>query len=103
MSFPRSCFRFGPMKYQSVIILPSFLPAAKPAGQWMTIGVLDILEILRDRDNRNTGAYVFEVTELISEVSLNLRGRLEAQNCQKLMGTILPQNRRAQTPLDSVA
>ena len=49
-----------------------FLPAAKLAGQWMTIGLLELLEILRDRDHRNTGAYVFEVTELISEVSIDL-------------------------------
>ena len=80
-----------------------FLSAAKPAGQWMTIGVLDILEILRDRDHRNTEPYIFEVTELISEVSIDLRGRLEAQNYRKLMETILPQNRRAQTPSGSVA
>ena len=80
-----------------------FLPAAKPAGQWMTIGVLDILEILRDRDHRNTGPYIFEVTELISEVSIDLRGHLEAQNGQKLNETILRQNGRAQTPSGYVA
>ena len=55
-----------------------FLPAAKPAGQWITIGLPDILEILRDRDQRNTGRYVNEVLELISEVRTDLRGRLEA-------------------------
>ena len=64
----------------------------------MTIGLLDIFEILRERDLRNIGAYMFEVTELISEVSMGLRGHLEAQNGQKLNRIIIPQNsRRAQT------
>ena len=44
----------------------------------MTIGLLDKNEILRDRDQRNTGTYIIEALELISEVKLDLRGRLEA-------------------------
>ena len=69
----------------------------------MTIGVLDILEILRDRDHRNTGPYIFEATELISEVSIDFRGRLEAQNGKNLNRMILPQNRTAQTSSAYVA
>ena len=61
----------------------------------MTISLLELLEILRDRNHRNTGIYVFEVTELISEVSPDLRGRLEAQNGQKLIRMIIGQNRWA--------
>ena len=44
-----------------------------------------------------------EATELDSEVVCDLRGRLEAQNGQKLNRMILPQNRRAQTLLGYVA
>ena len=69
----------------------------------MTIGLLEILEILRDRDHSNTGACVFEVTELISEVSIDLQGHLKVQNGQKLNTNIVAQNIKSQTPSGYVA
>ena len=87
--------------YNEIIMIVIFTSVS--ARQWMTIGLLDKNEILRDRDHRNPGAYIFEVTELISEVNMDLRGRLEAQNGQKLNRRIVSQNRKAHSPSGCLA
>ena len=48
------------------------------ATQWITFGLPDILEIVAYRGQRTTESYVIKVPELISEVGLDLGGRLEA-------------------------
>ena len=53
-----------------------FLPAAKPAGQWMTISLRVALSDLRYyRGKIDTGALVIEVTDSKSEVRCDLRVR----------------------------
>ena len=47
------------------------------------------------RAQESMATYATEATEFDSEVVCDLRGRLEAQNGQKLNRMILPQNRRA--------
>ena len=54
-------------------IVSLFLPAAKPAGQWMTISLHVALSDLRHfRGKIDTGALVIEVTDFKSEVRCDL-------------------------------
>ena len=55
----------------------TFLPATKPAGQWITIGLLELLEIVALRSQRDMVTYVIEVTDFDSKVISDLQGRLE--------------------------
>ena len=65
------------MKFEFSSTALPFLPAAKPAGQWMTIGLLSnmskkVLESFRSQGSLVT--WVIEVTEFNSEVVCDLRG-----------------------------
>ena len=53
--------------------------------------LIKAVEAFSFRGQKTTGSYVIEVTEFIFEVSIDLRGPLEAQNVQKLNRRILAQ------------
>ena len=57
-------------------ILDMFLPAAKPAGIWITFGLPSIRLVEAFRGQRSMASMVIEVTELNSDVKFDLPGTL---------------------------
>ena len=65
----------GRLELLTQLSITGFLPAAKPAGQWMMIrGVLSLSAAEAFRGMRSMGTWVIEFTEFNSEVVSDLRG-----------------------------